>query len=170
MKLDFLGLLLPQQLPLVDGEAGLTSIEHRACYTDESVKDCREQQIYMMISWVTFSDKMLLDHDSKHLLFKKKAYWSIFDCCVSLRCAAEGLNYTCTHMYIHTYAYTHIPSFLDSFSIYAITWTLLGGGILDKCCRIVRFFLLFVYPFSFLSVLPVCPHLSHKPEWLTYWN
>ena len=32
-----------------------------------------------MISWVTFSVKMLLDHNSKHLLFKKEAYWSIFD-------------------------------------------------------------------------------------------
>lgn len=55
VKLDFLGLLLPQRLPLVSGEAGLTSIEHSACYADESVKDCRQQQIYMMISWVTFS-------------------------------------------------------------------------------------------------------------------
>ena len=26
----------------------------------------------MMISWVMFSVKMLLDHNSKHLLFKKK--------------------------------------------------------------------------------------------------
>lgn len=78
MKLNFLGLLLPQWLPLVGGEAGLTSIEHRACYADESVKDRRQQQIYMMISWVTFSDKMLLDHDSKHLLFKKKKLTGVY--------------------------------------------------------------------------------------------
>ena len=154
MKLDFLGPLLPQGLPLVSGEADLTSIEHRAWYLDESVKDCRQQQIYMMISWVTFSVKMLLDHNSKHLLFKKKAYWSIFDlqCWVSFRCAAEGINYT----------YADIRSFLDSFPIYAFTWTLLGGDILDECCRVVRFLLLFVYPFPFLSVLPVRSHLSHK--------
>lgn len=69
VKLDFLGPLLAQGLPLVGGEAGLTSIEHRACYLEEAVKDCRQQQIYMTISWVTFSVKMLLDHNSKHLLF-----------------------------------------------------------------------------------------------------
>lgn len=123
----------------------------------KAVKDCRQQQIYMTISWVTFSVKMLLDHNSKHLFLKKACLGVYLIHSVGLVSGVQqrGINYT----------HIHIPSFLDSFPIYAITWTLFGGDILDERCRIVRFSF-FVYPFPFYLPFQYVSHLSHKPYYM----